>query len=195
MNKHQPLSARLLLGLAAALLALPAAAGESTRDLSALMAAFARVPAARATYVERKQIALLDVPLRYEGRLTYRAPDYLKKEVLSPRAESYEISNGRLTIERDGQRRELALNEHPPLLAFIESLRATLAGDLAALQRNYDVVYQPGTRGWDLRLTPRAQLRNYITGITVHGSDAVIETVEIREASGDTSRMTIKPVP
>jgi hypothetical protein len=194
MTKHLPLSVRLAFGAAAALLALPAAA-ETPRDLPALMAAFARVPAARATYVERKQIALLDVPLRYEGRLTYRAPDYLKKEVVVPRAESYEISNGRLAIESDGQRRELALNEHPPLLAFIESLRATLAGDLASLTRNYEVAYEPGTRGWNLRLTPRAQLRSYITGITVHGSDAAIETVEIREASGDTSRMTIKPAP
>jgi hypothetical protein len=194
MNRHLPLSARLLFGVTAALLALPAAA-EAPRDLSTLMAAFARVPAARATYVERKQIALLDVPLRYEGRLTYRAPDYLKKEVLVPRVESYEIGNGRLTIESDGQRRELALNEHPPLLAFIESLRATLAGDLPSLQRNYEIAYEPGTRGWNLRLTPRAQLRNYITGITVHGSDAAVESVEIREASGDVSRMTIKPVP
>jgi hypothetical protein len=160
------------------------------------MAAFARVPSAESRYVEQKQVSMLEIPLNYEGRLTYRAPDYLKKEITSPRPESYEIAKGRLVIEQGGQRRELGLDEIPPLHAFVESLRATLAGDLAALRRHYDVEFESQKRGWTLHLKPRAaQVQRYLKEVTLQGREATITMAEIRENSGDFSRMSITPVP
>jgi outer membrane lipoprotein-sorting protein len=188
-------AAALALGLLLGVFASSAMAEKQDR-LEALMASLARVDGVQSMFIEQKRLALLDAPLRYEGRLIYRAPGYLKKEITKPRLESFEIDNGRLVIARGGERRELALKELPQLQALIESLRATLAGDLISLRRHYDIRFKAVGSGWTLNLVPQAkEVKRFISEVTVGGADVAITSVEIRESNGDLSRMEIRSVP
>ena len=54
-----------------------------------------------------------------------------------------------------GQRRTFALQDNLALLAFVESIRSTLKGDLAALDRFYRVTLEGDDRDWRLGLTPK----------------------------------------
>ncbi len=64
--------------------------------------------------------------------MRYDAPDRLEKRTLKPRAETLVLDGGELTVERAHGRRVMDLRAYPQILPFVESIRATLAGDRKA---------------------------------------------------------------
>jgi hypothetical protein len=99
-----------------------------------------------------------------------------------------------LTLEDKGrdQKRTIALAEHPVIQAFVEGVRSTLAGDLATLNRFYQVALDGNERRWRLTLRPREQrMQDFVSAIRISGSLDRIRTIEIVETEGDRSVMTI----
>ena len=143
--------APLTLGLALALLS-PAAL--AAWDLQQLMDALAQNKSGRASFVEKKSIAILDKPVESSGELLYTAPDHLEKRTLKPKPESMVVNGGELLIERGRQKHRLQLQAYPELAAFIDSIRGTLAGDRQALERNYRLSLEGSAERWALQLLP-----------------------------------------
>jgi len=179
---------RLALAIA---LALPAGAwGQDDSRLVELMQGLAQVKSARGKFVERKYLAMLESPLESSGTLAYSAPGRLEKHMLVPRQESMIVDGDKLLIDdkQTGQRRSFALHEHPVLWAFIESIRSTLAGDLATLRRFYEVRLEGDTAAWRLLLTPTDErMRRAAAEIRVGGSGSWVNRIEILEVGGDRS--------
>ena len=76
--------------------------------------------------------------------------------------------------------------------ALVESVRATLAGDRAQLERHYRVQFSGRRDTWRLHLVPRStQVRAHVESITVSGAAARAQRIEVLESSGDRSVMTI----
>jgi outer membrane lipoprotein-sorting protein len=168
--------------------------GKSALALEQLMKDLAQVKSARGTYVERKHLAMLNAPLESSGTLVYVAPGRLEKHMLSPRRESLILDGDQLIIENKdkGQRRTFPLQEHPVLWAFVESVRSTLTGDLATLQRFYEVRLEGDADAWRLRLKPKeVRMRQAASEIRVGGSGTWVSVIEIDEAGGDRSVTTI----
>ena len=79
------------------------------------------------------------------------------------------------------------------LQALVESLRATLAGDLPTLQRYFDVAFEGNAREWTVVLVPRgAETLALIARIRIAGNGDRLRGIDIDEAGGDRSRMTIE---
>jgi hypothetical protein len=146
------------------------------------------------TFTEVQQLAILDQPLHSSGELLYDAPDRLEKRTLEPRREDLVLEHGMLSVERDHHRRSVPLRDFPQAVPFVESLRATLAGDRAALARYFTVQFS-GTLGrWTLELMPiDATLKRSVQRILITGEADRIRTVQIRQGDGDTSTLTIGP--
>ena len=157
------------------------------------MRALSKVSETGGRFTERKYLAVLREPLILKGRVHYRAPDYVRKEYDDPDSESYEVRGDELTIEfSDGRRRDLSIDEHPVLRAFVESYRATLAGDEETLERYFSLELSGDMDAWQLRLTPRlAQLADYLDAVIVRGRNSTIYSVETLEAGGDRNVMTV----
>jgi len=162
-------------------------------DVGALMALLRANPAGRAHFVETKEItSLLDRPLESSGELTFTPPDRLEKHVTSPGDERMVADRERLTLERGGRKQELALADYPQVAVLVESIRGTLAGDRAALERTYRLDLAGDARSWRLTLTPReAALTKLVTRVTVEGSQAEVRRVTVEQADGDRSVMRI----
>lgn len=166
-------------------------------DLERLMHDLAQVRSAKAKFVERKELAVLNSPLELSGTLIYTAPGRLEKHTLKPRPESLVLDEKTLTIEdkAKGRRRTIVLEEQPVLWAFVESIRATLAGDLKTLNRFYDVDLRGEERNWYLTLKPRdPRMQTVVDEIDIGGSRNQVRTIEIHETRGDRSLMTITDV-
>jgi hypothetical protein len=144
------------------------------------------------TFTEVQQLAILDAPLHSSGELLYDAPERLEKLTLEPRREDLVLERGMLSVERDHHRRSVALRDFPQAVPFVESLRATLAGDRAALARYFTLQFS-GTLGrWTLELTPSdSRLKRSVQHIVITGETDRIRTVQIRQSDGDTSTLTI----
>jgi outer membrane lipoprotein-sorting protein len=171
-----------------------AAASAADWSVEQLMRELAQVKSAKARFVERREMAILSTPLESSGTLVYTAPDRLEKHTLEPRLESLVLVGERLTLESRtrNQRRTFFLQDQPAIRSFVESIRATLAGDLATLNRYYDVGLHGGPDRWRLLLKPTERdMRNLVSEIHISGSGDWIDTIEIVETVGDRSVMTI----
>jgi len=156
------------------------------------MTELGQVQHATARFVERRYLKVLKSPLELSGTLSYDAPDRLVKRTLEPRPETLTVDGERLVIEAQGRVRTLRLYDYPLAWAFVESFRATLKGDMAALGRFYRLALEGGPQRWQLSLTPRdPKMSALIESVLIDGRKGRINKIEIREAQGDRSVMTV----
>jgi Outer membrane lipoprotein carrier protein LolA-like len=172
-----------------------AARGESGGydDLMQLLAARRH---GHVDFVEQHFLALLKRPTESSGELIYDAPDRLEKRTLQPRTESLVLNGDLLTIRRGRHSRQLDLKAYPEIEPFVESIRATLAGDPSGLEKIFKVEFFGAVARWALVLVPRdSEMAKTVSQIRIDGSRDSLSTVEIREADGDRSLMTLRDRP
>lgn len=188
----------LLLGM---LLATPIShAEQSVHDagwgIEQLMQSLADIRTGHASFVEKKFIAMLDKPVESSGELFYSAPNRLEKRTLKPKVESMLLDKDTLTVEQRGKKRALSLQSYPELAAFIDSIRGTLAGDRKALERTYRLSLEGDKQSWNLVLLPAEdKMKKVVAKISIAGSGNTLRSIEIKQADGDSSLMTITPLP
>lgn len=170
------------------------ASADAAWSVDRLMATLARQPSGSARFVEKKYMAMLERPLESSGELRFVAPDRLEKRTLAPKPETLLVQGDMLTVERAGRSTTIPLGNHPELAGFIESLRGTLAGNRQALEQYYRLALEGSARRWTLTLTPSdSRMAAAIAAIRIDGAGERLERVEIRQADGDRSVMTIVP--
>jgi outer membrane lipoprotein-sorting protein len=203
MNKIYPLRIRLsslLSSLPATLLAgliavSPLPAHAESWDLPQLMAGLAQVQSHESRFTEKKTIALLKAPAESSGVLSYRRPDHVEKHVLLPKDESISVDGDELTWKdgSGGKKRSLRLQNNVALAALVESIRATLAGDLPALQRYFTVTLDGTQTHWVLSLAPTEDaMRRSVQVMRIEGSGNRVSLIDVLETGGDRSVMVIQ---
>ncbi|EGD05527.1 hypothetical protein B1M_05976, partial [Burkholderia sp. TJI49] len=184
--------------VAAAGFALPARAADTAPawTLDRLVSTLAQHKSGRATFTETKYLSIAAQPVESSGELLFVAPDHLEKHTLSPKPEHMVVDGDMLTVERSNRKYTLALARYPELGAFIDSIRATLAGNRFALEQVYKVALAGRGDDWTLTLTPLdARMLKVVSTITLDGTRDVLRSVAIRQADGDHSLMRLQPVP
>ena len=190
MRLQRPGAGVLILALAAAC----AAAAQSTAPpaLDELLQLLAARRHGHVTFTEVQQLAMLDRPLESSGELLYEAPDRLEKRTLKPKAQTLILEHGVLTARRGHRTHVMALRDYPQVVPFVESIRATLAGDRAALERYFRVQFDGTLGAWTLLLVPvDTTLAGAVKDIRIEGERDAVRTVEIRQSDGDRSLLSI----
>lgn len=178
--------------------AAPGAAADAPGDAPATAAALMELLAARrashVSFTEVHRLAIMKQPLKSSGELFYRAPDWLEKRTLQPHAEDLVLSGGTLTLHRGRHSRVLELAQYPQVAPWVESIRATLAGDRGALERYFQVTVSGTLAHWNLLLVPADTAQESTIGeIRIAGAAADLQRIEIHQRDGDLSVMTIGP--
>lgn len=188
------LASRMRVGCAALLASASASAFAFTP--ADLMQALAGVPAAEVRFTETRTSSLLKAPLVLEGRLGWRRPDRLEREVRSPWHETSVISGATMTMtDRNGAQRTMRVPDGAPG-ALLDALRATLAGDLSTLERHFAVTTGGSLAQWTLTLSPRDPALGALVGrVDFAGRAAAIERIEVLEANGDRSVTLLRALP
>ena len=195
MRNHRRSFLRLFAATSALVTTLCAAASQDLQ-LPDLMRLLAVQKSGKATFVERKYIALLDKPVVSSGELSFTAPDRLEKRTLSPRPESLVLVGDRLSIDANGKKINLNLLSHPEAAAFVESIRGTLAGDLGALERFYSLQLSGPAEHWILQLVPwQPEMLRIVSRIRFEGNQSAVNLIVFEQADGDRSEMRITQVP
>ncbi|MBW8370773.1 MAG: outer membrane lipoprotein carrier protein LolA [Thiobacillus sp.] len=162
-------------------------------SIAQLMAGLAKSPQGAATFTEKKFISILEQPIESSGELLFIAPARLEKRTLKPKPETMVLDGDTLTLERGRRKHVLQLKDYPEVAGMIESIRATLAGDRKALERVYHLALDGSQERWTLVLTPLdPKVGAVIARIRMEGAKDVVRSVEILQADGDRSLMTIE---
>ena len=178
--------------LAVALLA--ASFHAAALELPALFDALAKRKPVKAQFTERKFLRLLDKPVESHGELLFTPPDRMEKRTTSPKAERVVVDRERITLDRGGKTYGMGLSENPAMAVLVESIRATLAGDLATLTRTYSVALDGDEGRWRLVLRPLdPAVSTLVERVEIGGAHTDVRRVEIFQADGDRSVMTIAP--
>jgi hypothetical protein len=144
------------------------------------------------SFTEVQVLAVLKHPVASTGELMYDAPDRLEKLTMTPRREDLVLSGSTLTIRRGSHTRALDLAQHPDIAPWVESVRATLAGDRATLERYFHIELSGDLAHWRLQLVPQASSATAaIASVRIEGSGAALHQLEISQADGDHSVMII----
>ena len=103
------------------------------------------------------------------------------------------IDGDRLTVELQGEpTREISLRDYSGIGALIDGLRATLAGDLTTLTRNFAFRLDGDVNRWALSLTPiDPNLRKLVTAMRITGERTAITDVETTQSDGDRIDMAV----
>lgn len=175
----------------------PAAAANAgtaadAQGLDQLMALLAQRQHGHVSFTEKHFLAVLDRPVESSGELVYDAPDRLEKHTLKPKPETVVLQNGVITAQRGRHTYTLNLSDYPQIVPLIDSIRATLAGDRAALERLFKVTFDGSLDQWTLALAPSdPAVARSVRAIRIEGARDAIHTVEIQQADGDRSLLTI----
>jgi outer membrane lipoprotein-sorting protein len=173
-----------------------AAAADSDSDLDRVMQALATRRHGEVSFVEQHFLAMLKRPAESSGELIYDAPNRLEKRTLEPRAESLVLDGNVLTVERNHRSHVLDLKSYPEVLPYVESIRATLAGDRKALEHSFRLKFVGNFALWSLVLAPQdAALAKSVLQVQIDGSQDNLLKVDIRQADGDRSLLTLRAHP
>jgi hypothetical protein len=183
-------------GAAAPSVTTPGASAGGNGDLDALMSVLAKRQHGHVEFVEQQYLRVLDRPLESSGEMRYDAPDRLEKRTLAPRQETLVLIGGILTVDRGKSHHVLDLQAYPQAQPFVESVRATLAGDRAALEKIFTLDFNGNLARWTLTLVPKdPKVKRSVAEVRIDGAQDQLLKVEIRQADGDHSLMTLRPAP
>jgi outer membrane lipoprotein-sorting protein len=165
-------------------------------DLTELMAMLAKVERSSVAFEETRYLAVLAAPIVRRGTLNYVRPDHLEMHVVTPFPETVDVTGNRMRIQAPEQKtRELDLGSQPVALAWIEGIRASLAGDAAALRRLYRVTMTGTPTLWRMALEPvEPRVATALRRIDVTGRQTQIDTIEILDQQGDRVAIRLQPV-
>lgn len=140
-------------------------------------------------FLELRESALLDAPLRVSGE--YRRPslDVLVRVVQAPHRETTTLRKGTIEIERNGKTRRFAASRAPELAGLQAGFGALLAGDVDTLKRHFAIASR-GTRGdWILALQPtETALAAKVRNIVLHGQGSEVRCIETKPVEGPLQR-------
>ena len=114
--------------------------------LDSILAQFAQRQHGHVGYTEEVVSDLLERPLKTSGELFFDAPDRLEKRTLKPKAQQLIAEGDQLTLIRGRHRASMRLSDYPQLSPLLNGLRATLAGDRATLEKDFQVASPPADR-------------------------------------------------
>ncbi|QJD30837.1 LolA-related protein [Methylococcus geothermalis] len=184
------------IGFFLALIAFATAAQAEPWSLAQLMRALAAQTSGTAEFVEKKYVSVLTEPVESSGELSFAAPDRLEKRTIRPLRERLVLEGERLSLERGSERRSVGLDEYPEIAALVGSIRSTLMGDCAALEKIYRLSLNGDARRWTLLLVPSTPaVAERVAYIRIGGSDGRVDRVEIHQPGGDYSVMSIREIP
>jgi len=166
---------------------------EHDTGLSLVMERLRKVEKMEARFTNVKTISILREPLHFSGTLKYVAPSYLEKHIINPTRESFIVSGETIKVEITSKNlsETFSLNKHPVLRAFVESFRATLAGDLDTLKHFYEINFKE-MEGWSITLKPKLpEMLETIQTIEIYGEKHQVTQFRITDSTGGTSVMNI----
>lgn len=172
----------------------PAQQAAPDWGLPQLMQDLARVRSATARFAERETVPMLNAPLMTSGTLRYVAPDYVRKTTILPMPEDFVLDHDTVTLANGAnhQTERFSLRQAPQIGGLVEGIRATLAGDLPALEQVYSVRFSGSQAKWQLLLQPKSpDVARFVEWIIIRGSDDRIDAVDTASGNGGHTEMGI----
>ena len=143
-----------------------------------------------ATFVEKKYISGVNIPVESSGELGFIAPSTMVRNTLQPKPEMFKLTDNTITMERKGEMRSLRIEDYPELAIHFEGIRALLGGNTDSMTRLYEVHLTGTPADWELVLRPLKE-GTALKTLSLNGNQDNVKSVEVQLEDGDYSIMQI----
>ena len=160
-------------------------------DLQHLLKANARPSV---TFEEVRESPWLAAPAVSKGSMRMTA-DGLEKRVDSPRRETWRLLADRVEWQgADGRVSQILYRQAPALGALAGVMRRVIAGDVVALQRDFNVELAGDEHAWRAQLIPRdAQVRSQLESVEVQGTGGAVQVLVVVDRQGEKTTTRLQP--
>ena len=146
---------------------------------------------------ETRESQWLSAPVESSGSMKSDAT-MLEKRVEQPRQEVWRILDDRMQLMAPGSTavKQFMFSQAPAVAALANALRHVVAGDLQALDKDFQLAPGGDERLWTLQLTPRRpDIARFLKQLELQGAGARVQVIVILESQGDrtTTRLIYEP--
>jgi hypothetical protein len=144
-------------------------------------------PHADVRFTEMRESRWLAAPIESSGTMRSNAM-MLEKRVERPRPETWRILSDRMQVTAPGSDgvKEVMLDRAPAAAALADTLRRVMAGQLEALNKDFQLELSGDEREWTLQLTPRhPDVARQLKQISLQGAGRRLAVIVIQESQGD----------
>jgi hypothetical protein len=144
-------------------------------------------PHADVRFTEMRESRWLAAPIESSGTMRSNAM-MLEKRVERPRPETWRILSDRMQVTAPGSDgvKEVMLDQAPAAAALANTLRRVMAGQLEALNKDFQLELSGDEREWTLQLTPRhPDVARQLKQISLQGAGRRLAVIVIQESQGD----------
>jgi hypothetical protein len=152
-------------------------------------------PKRDAPYVETRESPWLSSPVTTQGTLHITARG-LEKRMAMPRQETWRLLEDRVEWQGPGanDRKQILFSQVPAVQALADVTRLAVAGDLAALARDFKVTVAGDERVWSVQLLPRTTLvTRLLDMVELQGTGGHLQVLIVSERQGDRTTTRIRP--
>lgn len=162
-----------------------AKSAKKVQSAKALLAQFASLQSFSATFVEKKFLRVLAMPIQTSGSVQYTAPEVLVRTTKRP-ATRLTIDSKSLSYKDARSQKDLPLDEKHPARAFVQVFLDLVRGDRQAIEKSFDMTFVSDDSAWELRLLPgKGKAMDAIKTIKLRGNGLVVSWMEIIDRHGD----------
>ncbi len=141
------------------------------------------------SFAEEKHVALLAKPLRSTGTIFFDRERGIARTTLTPKPQQVVVTRTTLRIKKDKRVEEIPLDKSKDLKAFAMIFPTLLRGDRAELEKSFTIgLYGSAASWWALSFAPRTDsLKKLVKSVTVLGNQTELVSLQVIEASGDST--------
>ncbi len=141
------------------------------------------------SFNEEKHVALLAKPLRSTGTIYFDRERGIARATLTPKAQQVVVTRTTLRIKKDKRVEEIPLDKSKDLKAFAMIFPTLLRGERAELEKSFTIgLYGSDAAWWALTFSPKTDsLKKLVKSVTVFGNKTELVSLQVIEASGDST--------
>lgn len=144
---------------------------------------------------ELRESPWLSAPITSRGTMR-STPASLEKKVEFPRQETWRLLHDRIEWQGTpgGPAKQILFSDAPALAVLSDVMRRVVAGDIVALQRDFDIEVSGDERVWRAQLKPRnPEVGRYLEQVELQGSGQNLQVIIVVERQGERTTTRLKP--
>ncbi|MGR9115352.1 MAG: LolA family protein [Gammaproteobacteria bacterium] len=169
--------------------------GYAEDTLSSLMQRMQSSTAVRIAYRETRTLELMERPWQGSGYMYSLPPDLMIKEQVRPERVLMGVKGDQMVYFDPGNavRHHGEMTEDNPMTLNIAVFKALVNGDEALLHKLYQVEFTSAPLRWTMTLTPKQDSDSGFNIVISGLSGQQADTIEVRQADGDSSEFSLQP--
>lgn len=157
----------------------------------------AKIQTLTCQFTQVKTLRFLNDKMTSQGRMCYEGPDKLRWEYTSPYSYTFILNGQKVHIKNARSSQTIDIRQSRLFQSIARVMMNSVTGKSLTTSRDFGCEMYNGGDEWQAVLTPqRKELKKLFSTIRLHFSSTkqMVTQVEMTEASGDTTVITLKNV-